>query len=360
MLPPLPGLEIELQFNPVVRSSLLGVGGRSGEWTVPLGTVCVALRNDDPNDHDDLPSVYRSPDDSTSDYRFLAGETISSSHSRKNEKFKVAVLRERPGRIWFQIVQRLPGISLTESEIAIAQFEYFLTVQDPIQLLSIEPEWDQPTGQERLGKEITRSLRREIKSLLLEDIKLWSSPTIDEVSARILEQLDRKLPVWGLGVEKVAFAERRFPAQLSEVVLQFASAEIELLESPEDRKHYLFRKLGLSAVDEVELRNISEKDGIGAGLFSMAMKKSSRANSFIEWFGTKADYAMSVVKFLREVFSGKYDLREVELTEQVMLAAFKHPLLGLGEWGDTRRDSQRSDYMQLGAYVDEQMKPPAE
>ena len=92
----------------------------------------------------------------------------------------------------------------------------------------------------------------------------------------------------------------------------------------------------------------------------MAMKKSSRANSFIEWFGTKADYAMSVVKFLREVFSGKYDLREVELTEQVMLAAFKHPLLGLGEWGDTRLDSQRSDYMQLGAYVDEQMKPPAE
>jgi hypothetical protein len=241
---------------------------------------------------------------------------------------------------------------------AIAQFEYLLCIQDPIRLLSIESQWHSADGKERLVKGIKDALRSEMNMILTEDIKLWSSPTIDEVSAQILEQLDRKLPLWGLGLEKVAIAERRFPAQLSEIVLQFASAEIELLESQEDRKYSLFRKLGLSAVDEVELKNISEKEGVGAGLFSMAMKKSSRANAFIEWFGTKVDHAMSVVRFLREIYSGKYELREIELTEYVMLAAFQHPILGLGEWGNAMRNAQMSEYLRLGAYVDERLKKP--
>jgi hypothetical protein len=348
------GVQIDAKISPIVRVFELGVGDNPSSWDVQIGTICVAVRNQNPYDHDNLAEAYLNHRDLMSGY-YLLGETITKSPFRGKERCVVAVLAERSGWIRIQATQKLPGISLTEGDQASAQFVYFLRIDDPIALLSAEPSWHVEAGQQRLQKSIQNVIRREINSILHTDVQLWTSCKVREVSDRILERLDRVLAMWGLRLWKIAFADRRYPSQLQELVLQFASAEIELLESKEEKRNHLLHRLGLSQLDLVELQNTSEKRGPGAGLFVVAANRKNMINSFIEWLGMKQDCAILIAKFLGELNSGKYDLRDIELTKQVILSAFKHPLLGIGEWGDEARSQRMSEYLQLGAYVQERM-----
>jgi hypothetical protein len=117
----------------------------------------------------------------------------------------------------------------------------------------------------------------------------------------------------------------------------------------------LLRKLGLQETDLAELQGNSEKYGGGAGLFKAAHKKN--ADPFIKWLKSKQPAALAAAEYLEKIQSGGYTDQEVELSEQVLLSAFRHPVLGLGEWGDTEQIlAEASQYRQMETFLQEALR----
>jgi len=100
-----------------------------------------------------------------------------------------------------------------------------------------------------------------------------------------------------------------------------------------------------------EIQTNSKQLGEVAGLFIAAKNRKGQVQQFVEWLGSSERQATAAANFLKEIYLGNQTLRDVELAEQVVLSAFRHPVLGLGEWGDTEHGvAQSSQYRQIEAY----------
>ena len=197
-------------------------------------------------------------------------------------------------------------------------------------------------GQEHLRATVKNLINDHLNSTLNDNVQLWSHADIREASGSIFSRLDRTLKAWGLRLDSEVPAYRRFPALLYEVTLQFKTLEEDLLKAEAAEKQSLLEKLGLQSADLLEIKNVSTQKGRGAGLFMAARNRKNQIGSFIEWIASEGQSGLAAADFLRQVYSDKYAVREVELTEQVMLSAFHNPVLGLGEWGDTEHSAEES------------------
>jgi hypothetical protein len=304
--------------------------------TVQLGTVALATHNADLYDQDNFPEVY------------LTGEVVTKGTFIPGDKAIVALLAFRMKQIYVKVTRPLVGISLVEGDVAMTEFSFLPQLEDPVRLLRSEKDWHTPNGPERLRKTITELVERDVRAVLAESIQIWSAPHIEEVSGIIFSRLNSKLKAWGLRLCQEAFPHRKYPKNLSEIALQFKAAERELVEAEGSWRNLLLRKLGLEAVNLREIQNIAEGRGAGAGLFTLAKNRKKQIKPFIDWLNEQG--ASAAARFLEEVTSGKYMAQEVELSEQVLLASFRHPVLGLGEWGDT--EQMLADTSQSGLIKD--------
>lgn len=333
---PFPGLDINIVFEPFISIRELGKRGNPSRINVQTGTVAYATHNQYPYDHDGMPEVY------------LDGERVTKSRFRQKDRCIVVELAEEPGRFWFRLTKWLPGISETENDLAIAQFLYFIRLTDPRKFLSSESRWPTAEGQARLIKTVRRLIKEDVQGTFRDKyIQVWSSPTIGDVADMIFASLDRKLREWGLALTSNFVSQRSSPERLSQVVLHFKASERELLETREMRGNVILEWLGLGPTDLMVLKNESEKYGAGAGLFIAARRAKE---PFIEWL--RSERASEAANFLEELYSGKFPLRDVELSENVVRSAFRHPVLGLGEWGDTELGlAETSEYRQFEDYL---------
>lgn len=335
-----PGLPVHIVFRPFNRVSELGKRGYSSLIHVQTGTVAFAAHNQDPYDHEGMPEVY------------LAGEVVTRSRLRRADRCVVVELAERPGSFEFQMSTSLPGVSATEEDVAVARFTYRIHLVDPHQFLRSASRWPTVEGRRELINTISRVIREEVGAVFHDGrIQVWSSPKVADVAERLFASLDRKLKEWGLSLGESFTAQRWYPQRLTEMVLEFKAAERRLLELLGVERDVALAELGLGLGDRMVIRSESEKRGAGAGLF-MAARKSKEL--FIEWL--KSEEASEAAGLLEELYSGKFAHREVALTENVLLSAFRHPVLGLGEWGDAELDlAASSEYLELEPHLESQI-----
>jgi hypothetical protein len=269
------------------------------------------------------------------------------------------MLAQYPGKITVQATQKLAGLSQNDLDLAVAKFLYILRLEDPIRLLSREPRWHdpgepdrpsrpgRPSGADHLRETVSELIKTEIEVALSDRIQLWSHPDIREVAGSLFARLDGTLKAWGLRVESVS-AYRRYPPTLYEITLQFRAFERYLLDANAREKRDLLEKLDLRDADLADIRTFSEEGRRGgAGLFLVA-KRQKQLDKFVKLLEERS--ALEAAIFLDDVYStpGKHSAQAVELTEQVLLSAFRYPMLGLGEWGETEQSpAEVSRYRQI-------------
>ncbi|MBM3175033.1 MAG: hypothetical protein FJZ93_04795 [Chloroflexi bacterium] len=344
-------LEIDLR-DLIIRVHALGGFGNPATVTVVTGCVAVASHAGETFDQDGIPEVY------------LPGEIVGRSEFRGSKNCYVAVLAQYPGTVMVDVAQRLAGLSQDATDLAVVRFLYLLRLEDPIKLLSREARWcdpggparpawlfrpaspGRPSGAELLKEKVKKLIEMETESTVHDRVQLWSNPDIREVSGSLFSRLDGLLRAWGLRLDSVS-ANRRYPASLYKIVLQFKTAEKCLLDAePMERHQILIERLGLREANLpgiiADIRNFSEsgKRG-GAGLFTVVKERRRLAaeqgrlsiEGLVEWLQDES--LLEAAIFLEELYSDKYDTQERELTEQIVFSAFRYPMLGLGEWGDT-------------------------
>lgn len=313
--------------------------------SVQIGRVAVASFEGEAFNHDYVPEVY------------LPGETVSQKGWFWRRQCFVAEMAKYPGMIQVEVRHKLAGISQTDLDWALARFLYRLRIENPIRLLENEPRWTESEGRDHLKAAITDLIQQEIYAVLSSpDVWIWSQPDIREVAGQIFKLADDKLRAFGLRLESLP-ASRRFPDDLHEVTLQFKATEEYWLASDHLEPDRLFGEWGWqdTVLARATIGNYTQGCAVGAGLFKAAMDRKDQISQFADWL--YGHHAVEAALFLSEIGSDKYNTSEVALTEQVMFSAFRHPMLGLGEWGDTERNRMDATrYRQLEAY----METPAE
>ncbi|MBM3143092.1 MAG: hypothetical protein FJ005_08680 [Chloroflexi bacterium] len=333
----LASIDIKFDIELILGVYTIGSKDSPSRASVPVGRIAVVSHDGEAFDQDNLPEVY------------LAGEVITKNRFRKNAKCTIVELAEYPGTVSVGVTQWLAGLSLTTADPASAKFLYHIRLENPIRLLSREAKWMVADGQNRLKTAVEDLIRDELNSVLNDNIQLWSHPDIREVSGSIFARLDAKLKAWGLRLDSDVPAYRVYPPLLYEVTLQFRTAESDLLDAEEAARQSLLMKLGLQRDDIIGIRNIRDQKGGGAGLLIAAKNRKKDIERFIEWLASDEEAALAAANFLRELYSGNYTARDIELTEQVVFWALRNPMLGLGEWGDTEHAlSEVFSHHQLG------------
>ena len=321
------GLSTDVQLDLSLDVYKLGGKGNPSHSHVATGRVAVVTHDQEAYDRDGRPEVY------------LAGERIGKSRFLRKAECLVAELAEKPGTVWVRVTQSLAGISLTERDVASAEFRFDLQLRDPILLLSKEPRWRTAEGRERLGTSIEDLIHRQVKSAVVDTVhQLWSHPDIGEVSGQLFVGLDRTLRAWGIRVSPEThrlLAYRAYPHMLHEVVLQLRAAERELVGAEGAERRDLLELLRLGDEDLVEIERVSSQIGQGAGLFSLLTDAVQQIDPLIGWLRSEKLSALAAASCLREMLGRQSDGRDIGLTQQVLVSAFRNPMLGLGERYDT-------------------------
>jgi hypothetical protein len=342
---PFPPLSLDIQDLIV---DVYPLGGRRGskrypgEVYVQVGQVVVATHGGDAFDQDKLPEVY------------IPGEKVAKAWYQRRPCL-IAELAEYPGTIRLEVTQQLIGISDT----AMARFTYPLKLHDPLRLLARDARWMNPDGAERLRRNVSNLIQAEARAILLntKEMRLWSHPDLHEVAGSLFARLDGQLDAWGIRLDnRKATAYRRLPKQLYEVALEFKAAERYLLdESDPFQKRRLLAEWKLQDIDLADIREPMARLGEGAGLFLAARRNRDCVSDLGKWL--ERHIGLDAARFLREMCSDGSPAQDVALTEQVILSAFKYPMLGLGEWGDSESNQiEAARYRQLETYL----KAPAE
>jgi hypothetical protein len=340
-----PSVSPNIAYDARLEVYELGGFGRPSSKRVQIGTVAVATRNADPYDHDNLEEVY------------LAGETVSANPFRVGAQNFVALLAVKQGEIEFSATQWLAGISHMDQDRAVIEFTCDVRLKNPIKLLEQESKWtDKNQGPALLNQGVTGKINSVIASIPNDPFQLWSAPRSEDVGNTICSKLNEILAGWGLYVDR-PIPYRQYPPALAEIALQFKSSERELLETKGASQSVLLRKLGLQETDLAELQSNPEKYGGGAGLFKAARKKNVDPDPFIKWLKSKQPAALAAAEYLEKIKSGGYTDQEVALSDQVLLSAFRHPVLGLGEWGDTEQIlAEASQYRRMETFLQEALQ----
>jgi hypothetical protein len=207
-----------------------------------------------------------------------------------------------------------------------------------------------PEGPENLVKTVTALIEQEVGSTLLNTkVQIWSNPDVREVARIVWAPLNERLRSWGLRIECLP-AYRRYPIRMYEIALQLRAAERHLLNAEPEEQSWILTELGLQPVDRARIDNYCKSIAPGAGLFLLAREKREHVEKIAMWL--EAHTALDAAVLLRNLYSEKFTSQETEITEQVLLAAFRYPMLGLGEWADEDQTLvEASKYRQLETYL---------
>lgn len=338
-------LPVTLTIN--IDSLILAVfplGRRVGKTTYPathtveLSRLAVVSAQGEASDRDRIPEVYR------------PGERIVRQRFQ-NRTCTVIEFGQRPGDVYLRVGQVLPGISLSTSDPAVAIFRFPLVLENPLQLLAHEPRWKEPDGKDRLKNAVTAMIEQNLTSVLYGvKIQLWSNPDVRTVAEMFHRPLNDHLSSWGLRAECLP-ASRRFPARLYQVALQLRAAERCLLDADTVEQGRMLAALGFPREDLGRIRNISNANAPGAGLFLVARDRwpqraeaAQPINAWLEEHG-----ALDAAILLRAFGSRP---QEMELSAKVVEDALRYPMLGIGEYVDSdHRLVQATAYRQMQAYM---------
>ncbi|MFH2103365.1 MAG: hypothetical protein ABIJ39_08435 [Chloroflexota bacterium] len=326
--PPLPvGTTAEIGFDVVLAAFTLG-RRKQARAGVPTGQVYVLSHGFETVDQNGFPEIY------------LAGEVVEKNLKRKDVDAWVAALNEDSGNIRFTARQHLAGVSLHEEDLAQASFIIPARLRDPIQTLRRSGnKWMIMDGRKAINLMLKEQIEHRISEILLDRIQLWSAEKRD-VLTRVCAFLVQDLKEWGLVLNTEAVSlVRQYPQNLYDVVFEFAAAEQTILDIiAEGKSDQLAEKTGLSS-EQLTAIQVSARQTYsgGDGLFLVIRDLDSNKRSRIVGWLKELSKA-SAAGFVEELYSGKHSEQEVKLSEQVLLHAFKNPILGLGEGLDTDLD----------------------
>ncbi len=325
--PPVFEATVETGLDVIKGSFSVDTIPKSGRVNVPLGQVYVFGRES--MDSEGLPEVY------------LGGEVVLTKH--KDAKSLVAVLAEAPGEVRCVANQWLSGISVSKEEVAKVSIKFPVRLHEPIKTLKRSGgAWMSPDGRKNINAEIRKQVEHRLQEVLAEPIQLWSSDKREALD-KIQTMVDQDLRDWGLRVQADSISlVRQFPKKLYEMVMQFVKAEQVILDAiAAGEKPDILKQTGLSSDDLMAIEAVAEqKDkGSGTGLFLVLRErvtglreKPELREKVITWLMIHG--GASVADFIKELYFSAQPETAVKLSEQVLLFAFRNPVLGLGEWLD--------------------------
>lgn len=313
-------VDLEIVYNAFV------LGRRKGprQASVPVGRVFVLSHDHDTFDQEGLPEVY------------LAGEVVSKSRLRGKAQCWVVELAEFPGKVSFRVIQPLAAISQTEDDVASLDASFYIRLQDPILLLRrAGGKWMTEQDRTSLNERVKEDIRERLRQIIASRIQLWSGDE-RQVYGEIFSGLDGELRRIGLRVDTTGAMEmpivalRRYPASLYEIALQFAKAErMAQYMIDAGQQEVLIEQTGLSQRNLTAIEAASEERGVG--LFLVLKDAPSEVKRrMADWLEEQG--AKMVATFVRELYSTEPSEQEVKLSEQVLLAALRNPMLTVGEW----------------------------
>lgn len=329
-----------------IKTYTIGKGTKQTQMRVGPGRIIYAPRQG-PEDREGLPDVY------------LEGESIIVESYGGEAICQVFDCALAAGRFGVKARWPLAGISITQDDVASISLEFKLRIEDPQKYIESIGEPTTEQGLKILRHDVARFIASEIKAMFKEDLQIWSKPRVGEVADVVRAKLDDKLKEeWGLRLRKAVTAERKYPARLNDLVMDLRSTEQEFFDLDSRLRDALREEWGFHATAIAEMQHVSEKGGRGAGLLWIVRKNKSHIEPFLEWLTVKRNPATVARDFLKEIYvEHGHPRADIELSEQLVLSAIRHPVLGLGEWADTELEhSEKSEYLILEGFL--QTTPP--
>ena len=211
-------------------------------------------------------------------------------------------------------------------------------------------------GRKNINADIKEELEHQFNEMLSDRLQLWSSEKHD-ILGKIHANLDKYLDSWGLQAlpESISIV-RQYPKNLYEIVLQFSRAEQYCLDSiSSDEKNPILEQINITPEDLTFIEATSQqKTGCGGdGLFLVLRdnisdldKKTELRDKIVNWIrihggASAANYVTEISKIYTAISKNDYSpdrdpgLEDIRLSEQVILYAFRNPIIGLGEWIET-------------------------
>jgi hypothetical protein len=279
------------------------------------------------SDHDDLEEVY------------LEGELVMKDEFDLEETLLINQLRITPGSINLTIRQDIAGLVLDKNDYAQVKIIMGLTLVNPKKLVSKCPQPEAPKANERINAEIMALIKARVTEYLLGNAGLWSNPNFNDVMSEFVKKINFSLDPYGLQIKDDFVTFKSYPAVLRDLIIEFQIMERYFLGQV-NQKRLNLTKLGLSVDDISTINIVSKHYGVGAGLFELSMKDNSTAKIITEWLDTLSSRPDEIIQFLQRRYSGKsITLEKLEFTRQVVLAAFRSPILAVGEWADSATEA---------------------
>jgi arsenate reductase-like glutaredoxin family protein len=311
---PLPiSLDIQVSLE-VVRQTFTP----NRKQTVPIGSIYVLVHGHEISDESGLPEVY------------LAGEEIPAASRLERTPYRVVELAEFPGRISFRLARLLAGISQTQQDEAVIEAHFPVRLDDPSLALR-HGGWKE---RGKFNENLEGDLRDYLENLLQrERLQLWSGDD-SYVFGRIFADLDDYLRRYGLRVDTTnpeatvpsIIAVRRYPRFLYEMALRIADAERDIRYRIGEHDIFGLRGLGSNVIRAIDASQ--ERDGVA--LWNTLIR-SPEKDQMITWMQEHGFEA--VASFIRRLYDKTtYNLQDIKLSEQILLAAIQNPMLTLGEW----------------------------
>ena len=317
--PTVGGASVQVKLDLLRKVFVLG--GRRGvqHAVVPIGSVFVLAYDYETTDEGGLPEIY------------LEGETVRKDPLRKDARCEVVELAEFPGRIRFYLTRPLVAISRSEEDVATLEAEYVLCLREPIRFLRrARGQWHLGKDPDRVNQEIAQDLERQGEGILhASGLRLWSGDE-SKVFADVLAALNGYLGQIGLGAEEV-YVKRVYPLYLHEIALQFARVERAIrYEIEVGWSEDLAGQVGFSRKELEQIAASTEQEG--ATFFEILTRAQPEVKQkAAEWINREIG-ARAAADFIKELYSGRHEEREVKLSEQVVRWAIRNPMLTVGEW----------------------------
>lgn len=321
-----------IDLDIVLDAFALGGKGKYNCASVPVGRVFVLSHDYETFDQDGYSEVY------------LAGETVIKNPRRKDSDCEVAELAEFPGDIGFRANQFIAAVSQTEDDVAVFDLKIPIRLEDPVLVLRRSGgKWKTIEDRDNINKKVSDEINEWLEQFLRTKIQLWSG-TESDVTNKIISAIDGMLKKWGLRVDTMGLQDlgfnilkpRSYPPLIYEIVAQLAHGEELLIEAYSKRQDEFYNESGLTAENLSTILATSKREvtGSGEGVF-LVIKHGSNdlRNELSKWFEIQIG-AITASNFIRDLYlqEPRPSQKNIRLTEQIIIAALRNPILGLGEW----------------------------
>lgn len=330
-----PTYQSTIKIHLLINAFYLGGKKQPKRTSVPVGQIFVATFNNDAFDQDGYPEVY------------LAGESITVRKGQKSKQCQIVVLTEFPGDIRFILRQPLVGISLSSEDLASVSFMLCLRLYDPIKVLQrAGGKWLTEADRESLDNDFNSFFYHRLIEIQQDRLGLWSAEQ-REVSNRIFKSLKDDMDRWGLQADTLSVV-RRYPVLLTEIVLELARVEQYIADLPPEDRSRLIQDLGLRPEARLALEAASTQKERPRGLWLVNIVRNgteAMRQGIVKLLESQA--APSAARSIQELYTSGHEDQEVKLSEQVLIAALRNPMLCLGEYLETGSEISGSSHSQL-------------